>query len=269
MEHVKRPGPGLRIEGQHTDGQRIDEQRIDEQRIDEQRVDEQRLRLLAAALNRYCLSLTRSNQDAEDLAQDTWVKALGYEKFAVNPNPEALLLRIARNTWIDLARRRIALRRVMERSGPPVEEQTDRLLTESEMAFQLLLKHLTPLQRTVFLLRDVLGYPAAETARRLHTSEGAVKAALHRARQMLGEVREELAEEGPAAPQTADLRELLSALAKAYESGQVPVMLELLRREQADGVTMAVAAGTVQAFHTSALPSAAYTGAQSVLRMAA
>ncbi|WP_162551076.1 RNA polymerase sigma factor [Paenibacillus tepidiphilus] len=235
--------------------------------------DEPRLRLLTAALNRYCLSLTRSNQDAEDLAQDTWVKALGYEKFSVNPNPEALLLRIARNTWIDLARRRTSLRRVLERSGPPLQEQRELRLTESEMAFQLLLEHLTPLQRTVFLLRDVLGYSAAEAAGRLNTSEGAVKAALHRARQTLKEVREEpAAAEGPAAPQQADLRELLAALAKAYEAGQVPVMLELLRQEEAAGVTMAIATGTVQGVHTGTVasaPSAGRTGAHLELRMAA
>lgn len=35
-----------------------------------------RMELLQSSLIRYCLSLTESRWDAEDLAQDTWVKAL-------------------------------------------------------------------------------------------------------------------------------------------------------------------------------------------------
>lgn len=80
-------------------------------------MDTRHLQELGKALQHYCLSLTRSRFDADDLAQETWAKALGYRKFTISPNPEALLLRIAKNTWIDASRRRGSLIRAMERSG--------------------------------------------------------------------------------------------------------------------------------------------------------
>ncbi|WP_379153914.1 RNA polymerase sigma factor [Paenibacillus sp. sgz5001063] len=210
---------------------------------------------LRETLFRYCLSLTRSSLEAEDLAQDTWTKSLAYAKFAGNPNPEALLLRIAKNTWIDNLRRKASLRRVLEHAhtlttihltqipGPsPAGGQS-----EIELAFQALIRHLSPLQRTVFVMRDVLGYSGEETAERLETTEGAVKAALHRARQALSAVRKDLADnEGPALTQDLDLRNLLQALAESYEKGQLSVMLELLRQETKTEMTMAVGTGMVQ-----------------------
>ncbi|MBW4082240.1 RNA polymerase sigma factor [Paenibacillus sp. S150] len=243
-------------------------------------MDEQKLLPLREALYRYCLSLTRSRVEAEDLAQDTWSKSLAYEKFADNPNPEALLLRIAKNTWIDALRRQASRGRVLEHAHAAAapdhlriaEPSPENSLTEMELAFQALIRHLSPLQRTVFVMRDVLGYPAGETAEILETTEGAVKAALHRARQALGAVRKELAEGGgPAQPQDMDLRILLRALAESYDKGQLPVLLELLRRETAAEITMAVGYGTVQALHLSGGLSGAgmSAGSMAMLRMAA
>ncbi|MHA6529700.1 RNA polymerase sigma factor [Paenibacillus sp. BAC0078] len=238
-------------------------------------IDESSLSPLREALQRYCLSLTRSLADAEDLAQDTWTKALAYGKFAAAPNPEALLLRIAKNTWIDAVRRKTSLVRVLERSlassGPNSGHAPENSLTEIELAFQALIRHLSPLQRTVFLMRDVLGYPASEAAEMLGTTEGAVKAALHRARYALEAVRRELTDhEGPALPQDMDFRILLRALAASYEKGQLPVMLELLRQETAAEMTMAVSSSTVQGYFGGISTNAnSATGTMTQLRMAA
>lgn len=217
--------------------------------------DTERLQELGAALLRYCLSLTRSGTEADDLAQETWAKALSYGKFTASPNPEALLLRIARNTWIDHIRRAGSLTRALERSGLAADsaavEAAQGELTGIELIFQAMLTHLTPLQRTALVLRDVLGYSAAEAAGLLDTTEGAVKAALHRARLALVTVREELdTHEGPALPQDADYRSYLRALAQAYEQGQIPVMLELLRQETAKTSASAVSTFTIQAVHS-------------------
>lgn len=234
------------------------------------------LQELGTSLHRYCLSLTRSGTEADDLAQETWTKALGYSRFALSPNPEALLLRIAKNTWIDAVRRRGSLIRALERSEAGAEstripaDEGD--ISGIELAFQSLISYLSPLQRTAFVLRDVMGYSAAEAAVSLRTTEGAVKAALHRARLALDKVREELAEhEGPALPPEADYRAYLRALAHAYEQGQIPVMLELLRQETTAGVTVAVSTGTVQALHSvTGRPSFANAGnTHTELRMAA
>lgn len=232
--------------------------------------DDQSLQSLRAVLNRYCLALARSGHEAEDLAQDTWAKAIRGGKFSETPNPEALLLRIAKNTWIDAARRKAALARAMGPGQIPAEPAAAQSrLSEIEMAFQALIRHLSPLQRMTFLMRDVLGYSASETAQELDTTEGAVKAALYRARQALEAVRKELSADGPALPPDADFRLLLTALAEAYEQGQVPVMLELLRQKQAAELTMAVGTAAVQALHTGSRSTASSTGMYSGLRMAA
>lgn len=232
--------------------------------------DDHRLQSLRAALNRYCLTLTRSGHEAEDLAQDTWTKVLSYGKFSASPNPEALLLRIAKNTWIDAVRRKASLTRAMGRELNPIEAAAvQSSLSEIETAFQALIKHLSPLQRMTFLLRDVLGYSANETAVQLGTTEGAVKAALYRARQALEAVRKELAADGPALPPDADFRLLLAALADAYEEGQIPVMLELLRQDQAAEITMVVSTTAVQALHAGSRSTANSNVIYSGLRMAA
>ncbi|WNS46270.1 RNA polymerase sigma factor [Paenibacillus sp. MMS20-IR301] len=231
---------------------------------------------LNASLQRYCLSLTRSVPDAEDLAQETWTKALGYSKFTHSPNPEALLLRMAKNTWIDTVRRRSSFIRALERSSAAVQQTGTQTglsgISDIELAFQALCRYLTPLQRAAFVLRDVLGYSAAESAGSLGTTEGAVKAALHRARLALAKVKEELgAGDGPAFPLDADYRAYLRALALAYEQGQIPVMLELLRQEHAAEVTVAVSSSTVQAYYSSTGRSSSAAGGstQLVLQMAA
>lgn len=232
--------------------------------------DDHSLQSLRAALNRYCLTLTRSGHEAEDLAQDTWTKVLSYGKFSASPNPEALLLRIAKNTWIDAVRRKASLTRAMGRELKPAEAAAvQSSLSEIETAFQALIKHLSPLQRMTFLLRDVLGYSANETAVQLGTTEGAVKAALYRARQALEAVRKELAADGPSLPPDADFRLLLAALADAYEEGQIPVMLELLRQDQAAEITMAVSTTAVQALHAGSRSTANSNVIYSGLRMAA
>lgn len=235
---------------------------------------------LRDTLFRYCLSLTRSRLEAEDLAQDTWTKSLTYAKFADSPNPEALLLRMAKNTWIDAIRRKASMGRALERTQALISSSLGQSPGQSpgearsgiELAFQALIRHLSPLQRTVFVMRDVLDYSADETAEMLETTGGAVKAALHRARQALGAVRKELADdEGPARTQDLDFRILLRALAESYEKGQLPVMLELLRQETIAKMTMAVGTGTVQALHTGGKGawSDMEAGSMTELRMAA
>lgn len=207
--------------------------------------DENMLKTLQTALNKYCLSLTHSTWDAEDLAQDTWIKALGVLKTSENTNVQALLMRIAKNTWIDVTRRKATFYKVLERIHRKETASSDSSLFEIEHVFQALIQHLSPLQRTVFLMRDVLGYSAIETAERIGTTDGAVKAALFRARQALQSVREELfAEaEGPSPSKDEDFKAFLRALAMSYEKGQLATLLELVLQDETNEV---MAMGSVQ-----------------------
>ncbi|MFD1773694.1 RNA polymerase sigma factor [Paenibacillus rhizophilus] len=204
---------------------------ITPKRADEGKLlDESGILLLQAALKRYCLSLTRSSWDAEDLAQDTWLKALTPLR-AGHGNPEAFLLRVAKNTWLDAARRKSVLSRKLPLMNEPAKVAQGSGDFAAEMALQAMMKHLSPLQRTVFLLRDVLEYSAVEAAELLGTTEGAVKAALHRARRALPALREELAPDGPPLPEEPGFRELLKRMSAAYEHADIAGLIALARQE--------------------------------------
>ncbi|OMD54726.1 RNA polymerase sigma factor [Paenibacillus odorifer] len=244
--------------------------------------DENHTTSLQMALKRYCLTLTQSPWEAEDLAQDTWVKALGYMKTSKHsklksdmndtsqmnnnsehtsrtnfssltnhPNPEALLLRIARNTWTDIMRRKATLSRVLEMDQPRTEEAAEYGLFEIEAAFQALQKHLSPLQQAVFLLRDVFEHSGSEAAEILDTTEGAIKAALHRARQALPAVRQELLQSnGPSILQETELQIALNRLASAYEQGQIAELIELVLADESQETVMAVSSQNFQSFQS-------------------
>lgn len=200
--------------------------------------DGKRLETLQAVLNRYCLSLTKSNWEAQDLAQDTWVKAISQLKDTGHSNPEALLLRIAKNTWIDLTRRKAVLSQILKREQQKVTVLTEHDPFKVETAFQALIKHLSPLQRTVFLLRDVFGYSVAEVTEMLETTEGAVKAALHRARQGLHAVKEDLETGVFTARQEKGSKVFLRVLASSYERGDISRVVELVQLDEADAAAI-------------------------------
>jgi len=185
---------------------------------------------LHSTLRKYCLSLAESSWEAEDLAQDAWLKALGGARFEEHPNPEAYLLRIAKNAWVDRTRRSAKLSRILRAERSLEEKTTGGDALEIEAAFRALIAQLPLLQRAAFLLRDVLGYSSAETAAMLGVTEGAAKAALHRARRGLPRVREIL--ENGAEDQAEDpsgLEAYARALATAYDSGDAETMLTLFR----------------------------------------
>ncbi|WP_223830791.1 RNA polymerase sigma factor [Paenibacillus polymyxa] len=186
---------------------------------------------LQAVLKRYCLSLTKSNWDAEELAQDTWIKALGKLNSFEHTNPKALLLRIAKNIWIDDIRRKAVYTRILNKEQAKVTVPDHGSFFEIEIALQSLMKHLSPLQRTVFLLRDVFGYSISETSDMLETTEGAVKVALHRARKSLGAVQEELLKGELSLPESENSKTFLRALAAAYQMGDIAAMVMLSHQD--------------------------------------
>ncbi|MMZ48872.1 ECF RNA polymerase sigma factor SigG [compost metagenome] len=185
---------------------------------------------LQAVLKRYCLSLTKSNWDAEELAQDTWVKALGKLNNFEHTNPKALLLRIAKNTWIDEIRRKAVFTRILNREQAKVTEP-DHGTVEIEIALQSLMNHLSPLQRTVFLLRDVFAFSISETSDILGTTEGAIKAALHRARKSLEAVKEDLLKGELSLPESENSKTFLRTLTAAYHRGDIATLVMLSHQD--------------------------------------
>lgn len=198
--------------------------------------DRAELEKLKGALERYCLSLTESQWEAEDLSQEAWLKVLDSSVGLTHANPEAFLLRVARNAWIDRARKQARRLRTMHTVRAVTEPHAlpDDSLIGIENAMLAIMKGLSPLQRAVFFMRDVYGYTAEETAVRLGLSVGAVKAALHRARAALPAVRDAIRNGELPEPQEEGLRDVLRALAHAYGGGDVETLLALVQHNDAD-----------------------------------
>lgn len=141
---------------------------------------------LRPALWRYCLRLTGSPWDAEDLVQETLARAFARLPHLWQPlEPRPYLFRIATNAWIDaLRRQRLRLDRLEEALAVP-DEATSADLAGTWAAMETLVALLPPRQRVVVLLTQVFDFTAREVADMLGSSEGSVKAALHRARAAL------------------------------------------------------------------------------------
>ncbi|MHB1685471.1 MAG: RNA polymerase sigma factor [Bacilli bacterium] len=202
---------------------------------------EQELERYRALLVRYALAMTGSLWDAEEIAQETCLKFLSRaQEIRSHSNPEAYLLRIAKNIWLDQKRReRIADHALCERMT--AENMTAEHIPEAkqedlEPAIQLLIESLSPLQRTVFLLRDVLDLSTSEVAGLLRTSEGAVKAVLHRARTAFANLRNRTCAEEIVMPADDAQRQLLRAYVRALRLGHVPAILQLAMSDLLDPV---------------------------------
>jgi RNA polymerase sigma factor (sigma-70 family) len=142
-------------------------------------------------LKRFCRKLAGSAWDADDLAQTTWMK-IWRQGAGGRPVSSSYLYRVAANAWIDLCRkRRIACEELTEQLAEQMasDEQVE-VSPELTEAMSAVVSLLPPRQRMVLLLMEGLQFTAAETAALLEMSEGAVKAALHRARTKLNAWRQ-------------------------------------------------------------------------------
>ncbi|HEX2179487.1 MAG TPA: RNA polymerase subunit sigma-70 [Actinomycetota bacterium] len=156
-------------------------------------------------LHLHCYRMLASFDEAEDAVQETLLKAWrSRQTFDRGENLRAWLYRIATNVCLDAirsrARRPVELRSFAE--IPWLQPYPDRLLDEVastqdqpdaqavdretiELAFVAAMQVLPPRQRAALIARDVLGWPAAETAALLETSVAAANSALQRARATL------------------------------------------------------------------------------------
>ncbi|MCQ1950304.1 sigma-70 family RNA polymerase sigma factor [Arthrobacter sp. zg-Y859] len=195
------------------------------------------------AVYRYCRRLTGTVWDAEDLLQETLVKALSdaSQRHEPTSNVEAWLIRIATNTWLDTLRRsgRTAVQDFSEPGADvPDDGAADPLTSlEVESALEHLLLVLPPRERVCVVLKDVFRYSLAEIAETLDTTAGAVKSALHRGRSTLATARAggsvpadddgAAAGSGTKPPQPEGHPELLRRLADAFNSYDIDAMVSL------------------------------------------
>jgi RNA polymerase sigma-70 factor (TIGR02957 family) len=126
--------------------------------------------------------------DAEDVVQDAWLRWSSADRSGV-ADPKAYLVRIVTNLAVD--RMRSVRARRESYVGPWLPEPlltspdvADRVeMSESvSIALLVVLETLSPLERAVFVLREVFGYPHADIAAALDRSEASVRQLAHRAR---------------------------------------------------------------------------------------
>ena len=207
----------------------------------------------------HCYRMLGSAEEAEDLVQETYLRAWrSYDGFEGRSSMRTWLYRIATNACLTAIERR-GRRPLPSGLGGPAENSdvplvagpevpwlqpfADALLTrESEdpaavtasragirLAFVAALQYLSARQRAVLVLRDVLEWPAAEVADLLGTTTTAVNSALRRARAQLAQAlpaEDELAE--PAEPRR---RAVLDRFAAAIENADASALAELLTED--------------------------------------
>jgi RNA polymerase sigma-70 factor (ECF subfamily) len=93
------------------------------------------------------------------------------------------------------------------------------------------LQRLPPRQRAVLVLRDVLGYRAAQAADLLEVTEVSVNSALQRARATLAAQLPAAGRDGAPAPRSARERELTSRFADAFEAADTDRLVALLTED--------------------------------------
>jgi RNA polymerase sigma-70 factor (ECF subfamily) len=205
----------------------------------------------------HCYRILGSMQDAEDALQETMVSAWrGLAGFEERGSLRAWLYRIATNRSLD------ALRDPARRPPPPepptalpqptrlgeptwLEPYPDALLGDLidaepgpeasyetretiELAFVAALQQLPPRQRSVLVLRDALGFHAAEVADMLGSSEDSVKSALRRARATMQQLQSPPSRERAPVPDSPEERELVRRFSEAWIADDIEAVIALL-----------------------------------------
>ena len=211
---------------------------------------------LRGELTAHCYRMLGSVHDAEDLVQETYIRAWrSFHGFENRSSLRTWMYRIATNVCLTALESR--QRRPMPTGlGQPESDPAGRLDSRPEtpwleplpdtvvwghgdadpadavlsrdsvrLAFVAALQHLTPPQRAVVILRDVLAWHASEVAELLGLSVAAVNSSLQRARAQLAK----LDPEGALPPvEEARAQQLLADYVDAFEAYDVPRIVELL-----------------------------------------
>jgi len=214
-----------------------------------QATDQYRRELLA-----HCYRMTGSVHDAEDLVQETYLRAWrAYHSFEGRSSVRTWLYRIATNvclTALEGKDRRpmpTGLGQPGSTAGDPLDERgevpwlepvPDALVAGPEsaaearesirLAFVAALQHLPARQRAVLILRDVLKWKAAEVAEALETTTAAVNSALQRAHAQMEKVH--ATEESVGEP-TPEQREMLERYVQAFWDKDIDAIVSMLTRD--------------------------------------
>jgi RNA polymerase sigma-70 factor, ECF subfamily len=194
-------------------------------------------------LHAYCYRMLGSVHDADDALQDALLRAWrGMDRFEGRSSFRSWLYRIATNASLDLIERRPKRVLPIELDGeeeplwlepyPDPPEATYEQRESVELAFVAAVQHLPGTQRAALLLRDVLGFRAAEVASLLDTSVDSVNSALARARRVLRErTPERSQQETLQALGDDEVRAVVERYTDALERGDVERIVALLSED--------------------------------------
>src|SRR5258708_5840308 len=179
-------------------------------------------------LHRYVAHMIGSAVDAEDVVQETLVRA--YDSLALlNPqsNVRGWLFRVAHNKAADHLRRHTN-QELELLDDYPMTAEPDQPLEEKELsalALSVFLK-LAPRQRSCVIFKDVMGYSLVEISELLDATVPEIKAALHRGRTRLRELRKSV--EIIAPPLDEHERELLTRYVDRFNARDFDALRTML-----------------------------------------
>lgn len=140
---------------------------------------------LQSDLRRYCLAKAGSAWDADDLLQESLLKAYRWHtRFPNREITKPFLFRIAANAWVDICRS-LKFQPLVGQTEEQSSSYDEWSKWDVREALELLSERLEPKQVVLILLIDVFHFTARETGMLFNQSEGSVKAALRRARTRL------------------------------------------------------------------------------------
>lgn len=140
----------------------------------------------------YATRLLHDASQAEDIVQDAVLSFLGsLDKGTEIRNRESFLMRTVRNACLD--RIRYGSVRVtvpveeLKSSGPAVQGEKEAELSDQVALVARTVEKMPENYRSIFILRDMMGYELSEIAQMMDMKEPAVRKALSRARMQIRE----------------------------------------------------------------------------------
>ncbi|HEX7471501.1 MAG TPA: RNA polymerase subunit sigma-70 [Candidatus Limnocylindrales bacterium] len=202
-------------------------------------------------LHVHCYRMLASFDEAEDAVQETLLRAWrGRAGFAGGSLFRAWLYRIATNVCLDAIRRNARRLTTIHSFAEvpwlqpypdslldevaPSDEQPDAVVIKREtieLVFLAAMQVLPPRQRAALIARDVLGWPASETASLLETSVVAANSALQRARATMQEHLPARRADWSAGDPSAEERALLAGFIDAHERGDAAAAVAIAAQD--------------------------------------
>jgi RNA polymerase sigma-70 factor (ECF subfamily) len=214
---------------------------------------------LRGELMAHCYRMLGSVHDAEDLVQETYIRAWrAFHGFEGRSSLRTWMYQIATNTCLTALQSR-KRRPLPTGLGAPASDPTDALQTRPEVtwlepmpdaliagtapedpeatavthdsiriAFIAALQHLTPTQRAVLILRDVLNWRAAEVAGALDTTVAAVNSALQRARAHVEKLAPADESSSQLSADDPEVKAKLERYVAAFEAYDIDTIVEML-----------------------------------------